>query len=517
MKKILLNAATLLILIFIGFALYASTLRGVKGNPRVGDFKNNLDQATKPFELSPERGRYLLLMSLGDNRSFALTTEMAKAGYPDIGYYGDKYYVYFAPGISLLSLPLYTIGKSIGFAQTSAFITIAVFALLNLIFIYWIGSKILRLSRSYSFLAAILFGFATTSWSYAITLYQHHVTLFFILSSFLSAWKYRNTSKHSWLFSAYVWFAYGAALFLDYPNAILLAPIMIYHLSGAIRLKKLAAVVQVRFRLSYIITSIVCISLVALHGYYNFVHFGSPLRLSGSLSSVIQKTDRQTSNTTHSLNLQKVEKTKSISNFFQEEQFPRGLSILLGSRDRGLFFYSPVLFVGVLGVISALHMLALESAFLLGIMAINILLYASWGDPWGGWAYGPRYLIPTMAILSIFAARYIAKVRSQATQLGVKIITLLLFGYSSAVALLGALTTNAVPPKIEADFLKMNYNFMHNLIFLRNNQSGSFVYNTFFSQHTTLQQYAMIIWCALMLILFVVLFIGPLFEKNHES
>ena len=42
----------------------------------------------------------------------------------------------------------------------------------------------------------------------------------------------------------------------------------------------------------------------------------------------------------------------------------------------------------------------LAVTIILMILSI-ILLYGMWGDPWGGWAFGTRYLIPAFALMSI--------------------------------------------------------------------------------------------------------------------
>jgi len=515
MKKVLANIISPIFLLLLGILFYALTIRGVVGNPPVSQFKNKLDQASKPFELSPERGRYLLTMSLGENWSFALTKEMALAGFPDVGYLGDKYYIYFAPGISVLALPFYLVGKYFNLAQVASYSVISIFATLNLIVIFYISRRILKSSTSISILNSLIFAFGSTSWSYGITLYQHHVTTFFILSAFYASWKYKNVSKNNWIYSSYIWLMYGASIFLDYPNLILMLPIALYHFFSAFKIDKLKANISLRLNASYLLTGVFFIALVLLHGYFNFVNFGSPTRLSGSLSSMTQISNgtKDLKNPT-SQKLKKVEESKSLANFFQEVQFPRGFAILTASRDRGLMLYSPIFILGIIGMLFALKRNNVEIYFLIGLVGVNVFLYSSWGDPWGGWAYGPRYLIPSMAILSLFIGLFLSRMKKVAWSISTGIITFILFAYSSAVALLGALTTNAVPPKIEADFLKMNYNFMHNLIFFKNGQSGSFMFNTYFSKYVTLPQYFGLIWGSLLLVVFVLLFIAPWFEEK---
>src|SRR3990167_452440 len=92
------NKFALALIVVLAATFYAATLRGVAGNPPASAFKNNLDQATRPLELSPERGRYAHVLALGEHNTYELDQELAAAVYPDIGYYEGKFFSYFAPG-----------------------------------------------------------------------------------------------------------------------------------------------------------------------------------------------------------------------------------------------------------------------------------------------------------------------------------------------------------------------------------------------------------------------------------
>jgi hypothetical protein len=73
----------------------------------------------------------------------------------------------------------------------------------------------------------------------------------------------------------------------------------------------------------------------------------------------------------------------------------------------------------------------------------------------------------------------------------VKLVSVPLLVYSAAVSLIGVLTTNAVPPKIEGDYLKIGYNYLYNWKFLVDNNSGSYLYNTYASGSMTLMGYGL--------------------------
>ena len=506
---------SIIFIFIVGVVLYSLILRGIYSNPQGSSIKNNLDQATKPFELSPERGRYILTMSLAENRSFALSRQLADAADPDVGYHEGRFYIFFPPGVSVLALPFYNLGKNYNLSQVGSFFTIAIFAILNLILIFKIARDIFKLPFSISLISSIIFGFASTSWSYAITLYQHHVTTFAILSIFYSAYLFKKAKKWNWIFAGYNWFVYGMALFLDYPNLFLLAPAMLYFLINSFFYSVKSKEITVGLKKQILITSALFIGSILLHGYYNQINFGSWKKVSGSLAGIRRvKEQEKLKNLNKDKALAEISSKKDVTGFFKEEDLPHGFAILLFSRDRGLFLYAPIFVLALLGIYSIRKRINLEIGILLGLVGINLLLYSSWGDPWGGWAYGSRYLIPSMAVLSIFVGIWLNNARHKITA---SFATFLLFAYSSFIALLGALTTNQVPPKVEADFLKMKYNFLLNWDYFIDGKSGSFVFNEFASKYMNLQQYFLLIYTPLILIVFALIFIVPLFENIKQK
>lgn len=493
--------------------LYALTVRGIYGNPKASDIKNNLDQATKPLELSPERGRFALTMSLVEDQSFALTQEVADAVYPDVGYYMGRFYIYFTPGISIMAMPLYMLGSHYNLSQVFSFYLSSIFATLSAIFIYIISKRIMHLPTWASLFASLAYAFGSISWSYAITLYQHQATTFFILSAFFAAWYFRGEKRFNFLACLYVWFAYGISILVDYSNAFLFIPVIVYFLLSAFKVRSLSGKVRIAFKPAILISSVIFVLISIGHGYFNHVNFGSWKRLSGGL--VGYKTIREEKLFTEAggqATIKKLEEEKNPVRFFSEQRFPRGLYTLTASIDRGIVLYSPIFLIAIFGIFASLKRASGETATLVGILSVILFLYSSWGDPWGGWAYGPRYLIPAMAVLSMFVSMWISQKRHSILR---RLLALILFAYSAAIALLGALTTNAVPPKIEADYLHMKYNFLHNIDFLLANRSGSFIFNQYISHGMTLTEYFLLIYSVIVIVSIIFLFIVPKFE-HHE-
>lgn len=494
--------------------MYVMTVRGVYGPIDMSRIHDKLDIVSKPFELSPERGRYILTYSLAERKSFALDKKLATAANPDVGYYKGKYYIYFAPGVSILALPLYSLGKIYHIPQVGAFFTISLFAALNVAFVYLISRKILKAQVIPAVIAALIFGFASTSWSYAITMYQHHVSTFFLLSSFFAVWLGSKHKKFTLYTSLYVWGAFGLSLFVDYPNAILLLPVLTYFLYSFYSVKKDTKNFTITYSFIPILASLIFVVLVGLHGYYNYIHFDSPTRLSGSLVGFDNLNTKKLSKETASdKTISELANQKDQQSYFKEKDLPRGFGTLTGSTDRGLFFYSPIFLLAFFGIRYGIKKFTTEQFFLLSTVFGNLLLYGSWGDPWGGWAFGPRYLIPTMAILSMYIGLWLSNTKRYYVS---RIATFILLCISSAISLLGVLTTNQVPPKVEGLFLKLDYNYVLNYQYLMRNISSSYVYHRYFSDIMSVGGYYVLLLSVILSFVFIILFIVPGFIENED-
>ncbi len=508
MKK---DKLIIIAIFFLGLVIYLLTLRGVAGNPVARDFKENLDKPTMPFELSPERGRFVHVVNLAERGQFDLSREWAEVAYPDVGIAGGKFYSFFAPGTSYFAVPFYLIGKKFGLSQVAVFFMEVAAALISAIFIYKIARKIFNLPNKASLFSVFVFAFASNAWPYSITLYQHIFTTLFMVAAFYAAWKFANErGGRAWLYASWVWAAYALSIMVDYPNAILMLPIMIYFVYSTFSIKRVEEGISLSIRWAAIFTFIVFVLITGLQFWHNAHYYGSWRELAGGIQTYRHPEEIAT-NASASTGT-----TKNIVAFFSEKKIPHGLFILLFSDERGLFFFYPIFILSLFGIWffykkSREVVVFPEYVLALALILTNVALYSSWGDPWGGWAFGPRYLIPSMAWLSIFAGIFI----SQGAHTGIKkILAFLLFLYSSAVALLGALTTNAVPTKGEALLLPIKkYNFLKNIDFIGNNHSGSFIYNTYLSGRMTLLAYYLIIYFAVALIVLLVLIASR--NKTH--
>lgn len=527
MKK---DALIIIGIILLGIVMYGLTLRGAPGNPTADQFKGNLDQAANAFELSPERGRYVHVANMVESCVYNLSQKWADIAYPDVGVSSDgKFSSFFAPGVSYLTLPFYLFGARYGLGQVATFAAESLMSIVTLVFIFIIGTRIFALPRWAAFFAVLMYGFGSTSWSYAITLYQNAFTACFIVTAFYATWRFaKNDSRYSWLYAAYVWLAYALAIFVDYPNTVLMLPVMVYLAISTFSFEKMRECIVVSIRWSSIATFVVFVFVTGLHFWHNATYYGGWSHLAGELrgytpnaASIATSTPSITATSSTAATVTATStvsvKEKTAVGFFHERAMPNGIFVLLFGGERGLFFLSPIFLFSLLGIFHILRKSAEERSLYivpLALVTVNVFLYSSWGDPWGGWAYGPRYLIPSLPWLALFAG--VALSRRRLFRLK-KTVAFILFLFSSAVALLGALTSNAVPPKSETALLPIKtYNFLHSLPFLRDSKSGSFVYKTYVSAHSNLSLagYLILICAAIALIAAVTLLLAR--DNRHE-
>lgn len=511
MKKDIIATA---FIVLVGLVMYGLTLHGVKGNPTSDQFKDNLDKATMPFELSPERGRYVHVANMAESGVYNLSKEWGAVAYPDVGISTDgKISSYFAPGVAYIVLPFYKLGAEHGYGQLATFAVESIVSIITLVFIYIVGRRIFRLPIWSSLFSALVFAFASTSWSYAVTLYQNAFTACFMITAFYATWRFsQDQTRYRWFYASYIWLAYALSITVDYPNAVVMLPVMVYFAVSTFKFEKIEESIKFTIRWSAIVTFVVFVFVTGVQFWHNSQYYGGRTNLAGELQGYNPNVATTTlpKNSSGIIN----EDNKSAVGFFSEEKIPRGIFVLLLSDERGLFFFTPVFIFSLFGIFYSLKRKDERNVVYVvstSLIIVNVFLYSSWGDPWGGWAYGPRYLIPTMPYLALFIGWFLVGGRS----LLKRILVFPFFLFSSAVALVGVLTTNAVPPKSEAVLLSIKtYNFLKNIPFIYENRSASFAFNEYFSKTFTLFGYYLYLYLIIAVLAFIVLFIIPIFEKE---
>ncbi len=475
----------------------ALSLRGLPGNPSAVELSSDKWTNKGPFELSPERGRYALTYSLVEDHSLFFSTDLARFTTPDLGYKNGHYVSLFAPGVSYITSLGYQLGRLVNLAEVGTVAVVAIFAIFNFVLIYQIGKSI-GASRAGSLLSAFIFLFATPAFSYGVTLYQHHFSTFLILLSL-----FLTIRKPSIWSLAIVWFCCALSIPLDYPNLFLMLPIGLYSLQHLLHVK-LTKNITLRVFPLRILTLLTMLIPLGFFLWFNQSSYGDPLQFSGTVASVARiDSNGQPALPETSVSAGDAEKflnpslqQKDAVGFFKSRYLINDLYIHLFSPDRGVVVFAPILILAIFGIYVLAKSKSNTTSLLLGVLLANLLLYSLWGDPWGGWAFGSRYLIPGYAILCIFLSIAVTRFRRNLLFL-IPLTILTLYGITINTA--GALTTSANPPRVEVLALEAitnhpePYSFDRNFAYLSQSGSKSFVYQTYLSHYLTPVQYYLVL------------------------
>jgi hypothetical protein len=483
----------ILITIFSVAALFVLllTVKGLRGNPTEKQINTNQWKESGPFELSPERGRFALMYSIVENNSVHFSIPIAQFVAPDVAYSHGNYVSLFSPGLSYLIIPGYILGKAMGNSQVGAFYMISIFAVINMILIWAIVKKLTNNSVS-GILSGLIFLFATPAFVYAGTLYQHHVTTFIILSSI-----YLLMRSQSILTIGLVLFFCAFSIPLDNPNAIFLFPIATYALIKLVTFESVDSYVKLHFRYLGVFSIMIATIPLLLLLIYNNASHNQPFKLSGTLAVAKQINEDGTPVTSEdqsnsAASFDERAKTKTTSGLFKSRDLMNGMYVHLFSHDRGVIFFTPIVLFGLLGFVKFPKEQKEIKAVMSGTMAAIFLLYSLWGDPWGGWAFADRYMIPAYALLCIFLG---TALKSISKNYLVAIVFTIVLIYSVAINTLGAVTTSANPPEGEAKALSQisgkdeKYGYDRNWEYLNSNGSKSFFYRTYLSKTITPYQF----------------------------
>jgi hypothetical protein len=79
---------------------------------------------------------------------------------------------------------------------------------------------------------------------------------------------------------------------------------------------------------------------------------------------------------------------------FQSAQIGSTIPSLLGSLDKGLFVFCPILVLCMFGWIAFIKEHQAEATLCDGLIIFNLILFAEWYAWQGGWSWGPRHLVP---------------------------------------------------------------------------------------------------------------------------
>ena len=180
--------------------------------------------------------------------------------------------------------------------------------------------------------------------------------------------------------------AAGVAFSVDYVNAVFLPFVVVFLLVS----KRNSKASMARSACAFVVGALPGLAAI---GAYNYAIFGNPFT-----------TTEQYFNG----------KTSVFASF--TNPIYSGLELDLFSFSRGLFIYSPILALGVMGYFDALvgKQNRRETLLLLGMFLCILLPYAAWYQPDGGVGFGPRFLVAAIPFLLLPAGYVVESIRGKA-------------------------------------------------------------------------------------------------------
>ena len=333
----------------------------------------------------------------------------------DFVYRGQNYSA-LAPGTPFLALPFLGVAFTIAGGYTSwgpslllSETFVALLGAASACVVYLIGRMYFR--RSTSGFLGLAFAFSTICWPFATYFFQSDVSALFVLLTAYFALRCSRASGPGTMLSLLSGLAAGVAFTVDYVNAVILPFVLVFLIVS----KRGSKARMARTAAAFILGALPGLAAI---GAYNYAIFGDPLT-----------TTEQYFNG----------KTSVFASF--TNPIYSGLELDLFSFSRGLFVYTPLLVLGVIGYVDALvaRTRKKETLLLLTVFLCILLPYSAWYEPDGGIAFGPRFLVAGVPFLLLPAGYVIEAARGKALWLAYAA-----FGAGVVINGLGALVS-AIP------------------------------------------------------------------------
>ena len=214
-----------------------------------------------------------------------------------------------------------------------------------------------------SLVLALLFGFTTIEWAYAHDAFDVGPTTTALLLLLFAVVRGLRRDSMRWLLIGGV--AAGAAVALRLPSLVCLPFIAAYVVTSRSRQGIVASL-----RRLAVLGGPVAAALI-LVAWYNWVRFGDPLQAGYSLAS----------------------------DYYGFGSPLSGIAGELFSPGRSVFLYSPILVAALAGLPLLWRRYRALTVTIVAIVVANVVFYGAYVAWWGGWDWGPRYLVPMTPFL----------------------------------------------------------------------------------------------------------------------
>ena len=352
--------------------------------PAVDSGQLEVDGKTYALGWPGEQGRLTPIAGAASAGATIIDVTRAAAS-GDLAYYGGHFHPNKAPGTSLAAVPAYFIihalERALGFdpdawgtltlnAWLTSVLSIALISALGLVLFHRVAMRLSDGDARASMLATLTLAFATMFFPYATMLFEHNIIAMALLASWYAAHLARGGGRDPRRFLVLAGLCAGYAAITNYIMAV---PVLMIG----------AYLVRARIPRSMVWYGAGLLGPFALIGFYNIVCFGTPF----------------TTNYRYE-NPMFLERSGALLGVFGMPD-PRVLAAILFSPFRGLFITSPVLLLGVAGLVMLYRTerFRADAVLCIAILAFFLLFNTSFNGWHGGWAVVPRYLGPVMPLL----------------------------------------------------------------------------------------------------------------------
>jgi hypothetical protein len=291
-------------------------------------------------------------------------------------------------GVSLLEVPLAWLGLIVpawGAATTALLFNSLVTAATGMLLLLYL--RRLGYGHGTALVAGLTFGLATLAWPYAKTCFSDPLAGLCLLGAALALLRFRDEGRALDVFWAGL--ALAIAVATRYANAVLIVPffaLLVWQIRGqrSHGEASLSAISQSPTSNLQPPTS----NLQSLIS--NLLAFGAPLAVTAGAIAIYNVARYG---------------NPFDTGYLPQENFGgdwlQGIAGLLVSPGRGLFLYAPVLLLALPAIPALFRRHRAEAALAWSLIAAHLLLYGKWYMWHGGYAWGPRFIVPTLPFFVI--------------------------------------------------------------------------------------------------------------------
>jgi 4-amino-4-deoxy-L-arabinose transferase-like glycosyltransferase len=289
----------------------------------------------------------------------------------------------YEPGQMIAPIPLYLWGRALG-ASVQGVLFFNAIVLAGAAALLYLCLIELAYGRRAALLGALVFAFATLAWPYSRTFFREPLTTFAYLLAFYALLRYRPPAARRWIWPALAGFGLGLAIVTKLisvgaiPGLALLAWGAEWR-RGPDEGRRLW---PSRLRMA-LAAALPLIALLALYQLYTWM----------TLSGV----------ETFGRNIVEYTTNPQLSQTVPMRML-RALAGITISPYKGLFWFSPVLLLGLVGAWPFIRRHRWEGLAALLIVVAHIVGYSRYNYWSGGVAWGMRYLLPITPFLVLLAA-----------------------------------------------------------------------------------------------------------------